>query len=305
MDLIRSAFLLLIKQSLPIYKTNIDHKRPPVAARENVNAAAAIVLVTTALDYHVCRLKYLRDVAKHDPPLPYTPYFLWTFGDPLSKKLKGLLISAKDRRLLDQLIELTVCRDSIIHPKFHTITHVLDADHELKKLKAQLPPNTIVRKKESRHKMKRMELTRLLRLPLVPTWVSYVDAILCILVLHRFFNLIEKRYGNPYGWIGGMTAYEREAKNLFTGWNWEDHFPGELNDWVQAFYKSVSANDQERIRKRLGGHVSHYLEKPKTRIKRSKTSKRQSLADIFAATTTKKPSFLFSPPPQPTQKTSP
>lgn len=305
MDLIRSAFLLLIKHSLPVYKKNIDRKRPPVAAGENANAAAAIVLLTTALDYHLCRLKYLRDVAKHDPPLPYIPYFSWTFGDALSKKLEGLLISTKQRRLLAQLIELTICRDSIIHPKFHTIIHVIDADQELKKLKAKLPPGTSIRKKESAHKMKRKELTRLLKMPLVPTWVSYVDAVICVLVLHRFFNLVEAQYGNPYGWIGGLMAYGGEAKDLFTGWDWRKHFPSELEDWVRAFYKSLSPDDQEWIRKRLGGKVSHYLEKHKARIKMSKTSKRKSLAEIFTVKTIKKPSFLFSPPPKPTQKTIP
>ena len=142
-------------------------------------------------------------------------------------------------------------------------------------------------------------------MPLVPTWLSYVDAVICILVLHRFLNLVESRYGNPYGWIGGMMAYEREAKDLFTGWNWEDHFPSELREWVQAFYKSLSPDDQERIRRRLGGKVSHYLAKQKTRIKWSKTSTRKSLAEIFAVKTTKKPSFLFSPPPKPTQKRIP
>ena len=160
-DLIRSAFLLLIKHSLPVYKKNIARERPPVAAGENVNAAASIVLLMTALDYHLCRLKYLTDVAEHDPPLPNTPYLSWTFGCPLSEKLQGLLISRNQHRLLTQLIELTICRNSIIHPKFHTIIHVMDTDQELRTLKAQLPPGTNIRQKERANKMKYKELTRL------------------------------------------------------------------------------------------------------------------------------------------------
>src|SRR5688572_2869540 len=87
LNFVESAFLLLVNESLPVYRHNIGRKRPPVAAGENVPAAAAIMLLTTGLDYHLCRLKYLRDLARHTPPLPHTPYFNWSFGQSLSLKM--------------------------------------------------------------------------------------------------------------------------------------------------------------------------------------------------------------------------
>src|SRR4030095_7292298 len=127
-DLIESAFLLLTELSLPAYQHNIDRRRPPVARQENVNAAACIIMLTTALDYHLCYLKYLRDVYVHKPRLPYTPYFNWEFDEPLSEKLAKLLEKTKEKHLLAQLIEITCCRDSIVHPKFYAVTYSWDAD---------------------------------------------------------------------------------------------------------------------------------------------------------------------------------
>jgi hypothetical protein len=40
-NFIESAFLILVENSLPVYRHNVDRKRPPVAAGENVSAAAA------------------------------------------------------------------------------------------------------------------------------------------------------------------------------------------------------------------------------------------------------------------------
>src|SRR4030095_15808065 len=139
-SLIESAFLLLTERSLPVYRYNINRERPPVAGGENVNAAASIVMLVTGLDHHLCRLKYLRDMAVHEPPLSYAPYFNWTFKDSLSSKLRKLLKKPGEKRLLSQLIEMTVCRDSIVHPKFYTVTHSWDADFNDKRLKAKLSP---------------------------------------------------------------------------------------------------------------------------------------------------------------------
>jgi hypothetical protein len=215
-NFIESAFLILVENSLPVYRHNIDRKRPPVAAGENVSAAAAVMMLATGLDYHLCRLKYLRDVAKHTPVLPNTPYFNWSFGDPLSVKIQRLLPGHKESRLQRQLVELTVCRDAIVHPKFYTITHswagVKFSDGTMT---AELPPGGGHRLKTLQHKMQRREFSRTLKLPLVPTWVSYVDAVVCILVLYRLLSFLESRYGNPYAWVGGITAYEDQTKPLF------------------------------------------------------------------------------------------
>jgi hypothetical protein len=297
MGLVESAFLLLIQHSLPVYRHNIMRERPPVAQGENVNAAAAIVMLITALDHHLCRLKYLRDVARHKPPLPYTPYFNWTFEEALSEKLKKLLIRRKESRLLTQLIELTVCRDSVVHPKFYTVTESWDSDLNLKSMKAKLPPSVTLKPKAIKHKMERKHVTKLLRIPLVPTWISYADAVICIAVLHRLLNLLEFRYGNPYAWLGGITAYEKQTKELFTKWNWHQSHPRELVDWVTAFFQSLSAQDQDKVRKAVGGHLAPYLKKKQLRLKSVGGSKR-SLSEIFDhLQRTSKPDFLFKPPP--------
>lgn len=297
MGLIESAFLLLIEYSLPVYRHNIGRERPPVAHRENVNAAAAIVMLVTALEYHLCRLKYLRDVTRHKPPLPYTPYFNWSFDNPFSEKLKKLLIRSKERRLLRQLIELTVCRDCIVHPKFYTVTESWNADFSIRSIKAKLPPGVTLRPKAVMHQMKRKHLTKLLRLPLVPTWISYADAVVCMMVLHRLINLLEFRYGNPYAWVGGITAHKRQTKELFTGWDWQRSHPRELIHWVKGFLQSLSPHDQEKVRHALGGRLAPYLNKRHPKLISLGKSKR-SLSEIFDHTPkTRKPDFLYKPPP--------
>jgi hypothetical protein len=298
LNLIESAFLLLTEHSLPVYRHNISRQRPPVAGGENVNAAASIVMLVTGLDYHLCRLKYLRDVAVHKPPLPHTPYFDWTFGDPLSSKLKKLLKRPKEKRLLTQLIELTVCRDSIVHPKFYTVTHSWDADFNDKRLSAKLSPGVTLGNKAIAHKMRRRDFTRMLRLPIVPTWVSYVDAVVCILVLHRLLNLLEWRCGNPYAWVGGITAYEKQTRDLFQGWNWGHSHPRELEDWAKAFFQTLSAQDQDKVKKSLGGRLDPYLKKRRSRI-RLRGGAKNTLTDIpQARRNPPKPEFLYKPPPQ-------
>ena len=300
MELIRSAFLLLIKYSLPVYKRNINHIRPPVALGENSNAALAIVAMTTGLDYHLCRLKYLRDVERHKPPLPHTPYFGWELDDFLFVKLKELLIKSNEQRLLKQLIEITVCRDTVIHPKVFTITEIIDEEYNYEKIEAELPLSMVLRAKTKNNTMKRKRLTKILRLPIVPTWISYVDAVKCILVLHRFLNLLESRYGNPYAWIGGMTAYEKEAKLLFTGWNWEKSYPSELEDWVEAFYKSLSIEDQGKVKKVLGDNLAPYIKKVK-QIPMIPKGSNWTIAEILEdiRKPRMKPDFLSKPPPKP------
>ena len=156
---------------------------------------------------------------------------------------------------------MTVCRDAIVHPRFYTITHSWGADFEDSTVRAKLPPGITHWPKAIKNKMQRKEFSKFLKLPLVPTWVSYVDAVVCILVLHRLLGLLERRYGNPYGWVGGITAYPEDTKNLFTGWNWRQSHPRELEEWVKAFFDSLSATDQDKVEKRLGGNVKLYIQK--------------------------------------------
>ncbi len=293
---IESAFLMLVGNSLPVYRHNIARQRPPVAAGENVSAAAAVMLLITGLDYHLCRLKYLRDIYKHTPPLPNTPYFNWSFSEALPTKLQRLLTRPKETLLLKQLIEMTVCRDAIVHPKFYTITRSWNADFEDSTIRAKLPPGTTHWPKAMKNKMQRREFSRVLKLPLVPTWVSYIDAVVCILVLHRLLSLLEWRYGNPYGWVGGITAYQDQTKDLFTAWNWQQSHPRELKDWVRAFYQSLSVTHQRKVEQRLGGNIELYVQKKHRNIP-MKTSKVRVLGRIFLEKTAAKPDFLFKAPP--------
>lgn len=253
-------------------------------------------MLVTGIDYHLCRLKFLRDVTDHNPPLPHTPYFNWSFGDAVSTKLRRLLIQRKEVRLLSQLIEMTVCRDSIVHPKFYTITHSWDAELNDRSLKAKLAPGAVLSNKALRYKMTRRDFTKLLKLPLVPTWVSYIDAVSCILVVHRLLNILEWRYGNPYAWVGGITAYEKQTKNLFTGWDWQHSHPRELQDWVAAFFQTLSSQHQSYVKKRLGGYIEPYLRNKQKRFPLRKSGKR-SLEEIFRIPNTPKLDFLSKPPP--------
>lgn len=152
--------------------------------------------------------------------------------------------------------------------------------------------------KAIQHKMRRKDFTKLLKLPLVPTWVSYVDAVVCILVLHRLLNLLESSYGNPYAWVGGITAYEKETKELFTAWNWQRAHPRELEDWAKAFFQSLSAQHQDRVGKKLGGHLDAYLNKNRPKIRVPSRAKRSVGAILKALQSPpKKPDFLSKPPP--------
>jgi hypothetical protein len=297
MGLVESAFLMLVQFSLPVYKINSNRTRPPVAGPENVNAVLAIIGLTLGLDHHLARLKYLRDIAKHDTPLPYTPYFDWEVDSELPRKLTGILTKRAERRLLAELREITVCRDALTHPKVHTITEVYDEELRFKKIGAKLAAGAEFRPKALANKMKRAPLTKRLRLPVVPTWVSYVDAVICVLVIHRFLNLLENRYGNPYAFIGHITAREKETKSLFTAWDWSKRYPMALEDWARAFFDSLAPNDQDLVRRVLGPNLSVYLDRPFPSAPRTRGL--GSLAeDLDSIRNPPKPHFLYKPPPR-------
>jgi hypothetical protein len=211
-------------------------------------------------------------------------------------KLPKLLKKPRDKHLLAQLIEITCCRDSIVHPKFYAVTYSWDADFQDGRLRAMLLPGNKLRSKTIENKMRRQYLTKILKLPLVPTWVSYVDAVVCILVFHRLLNLLEWRYQN-YARVGDITAYQRQTKELFTGWNWDHGYPHELKDWSKAFFQSLSVTDQDKVKKRLGGRLEPYLKKKPPRTSLDGRAK-YSLTEILRERKSPpKPEFLYKPPP--------
>jgi hypothetical protein len=121
MGLVNEAFRTLLCTALPIYRKNMDRDRPPIAGQENIGSSVALMTLLTGVDHHLARLKYLRDIADHTPPLLHTPYFNWEVDTALSAKVNKLLFRKGEARLCNQLIELTACRDAIVHCKVHTI----------------------------------------------------------------------------------------------------------------------------------------------------------------------------------------
>jgi hypothetical protein len=246
--------------AFPFYQKSIgEGERDSLSRGEYIPCAIAIVLLTSGLDYHLARLKYLRDVARPKPPWPHTPYFNWTTGDFLTLKIGRLLIKKNEKRLKEQLMELTIMRDSIAHPKLYLIRQLLRPDFTASKQKAKTT-DWQHRDKALKRKRKRSERTLSLRLPLVPTWISYPDMVVCILVLIRFFNLLEEKYGSYFSMIGNFFA-RNNPTGFFGGWGERDRKAITLGTWGQAFFDSLTPADQQTVRKRLGAEVSKYVQR--------------------------------------------
>ena len=150
-------------------------------------------------------------------------------------------------------------RDSIAHPKLYLIREVFRADFTPSKRLAK-PTDWQHRGKALKRKLKRSERTSNLRLPLVPTWISYPDIVVGILVLIRFFNLLEEKYGSYYSMIGKFFARNNPA-GFFRGWGEKDRKSITLATWGQAFFDSLTPADQQIVTKRLRAEVSKYTQR--------------------------------------------
>lgn len=256
-DLISNAFEMVQRGAFPFYQRS-EGERDSLSRGEYIPCAIAILLLTSGLDYHLARLKYLRDVAPK-PPLRHTPYFNWPMGEPLSTKINRLLIKKTERRLKYQLIELTIMRDSIAHPKLYLIRQLLKPDSTASRQTARTIGWQHLEKALKR-KMKRSERTMSLRLPMVSTWISYVDIVLCILVLNRFFNLLEEKYGNWHSMLGKFFA-QNTPTGFFVGWRERDRRLIPMPKWTQAFFDSLTPEDQRTVEKRLGAEASKYIQR--------------------------------------------
>jgi hypothetical protein len=296
-DLIAQALELIQEKSFPVYRKNIHQRNPPFAHGEFASAAVAIVLLTAGLDFHLARLKFFRDVAKTKPALPHTPYFNWNIGTYLYDKIDRLLYKRTEKRLKEQLIELTAMRDSVAHPKLYLVSSLLRHDATTSPETAKLVGGESHRAKTLKRKLKRSERTVSLRLPLVPSWISYVDIVLCVLVLTRFFNLLEERYGNFYSMLGTLPARDIPS-GFFPNWRNTTRKFITLADWAQAFFNSLAAADQQIIRKRLGVDVSKYIRKRERRrkFKWPKTAEAIFRA-AFRSASPPPPEFLRKAPP--------
>lgn len=289
--LIERGLSLLQREAFPVYKMNRDRRGPPFAHGENLPSAIALLLLSSGLDYHLARLKWLRDLTEHKPPLSVPTYFNWDIDDALSTKVKNLLVGQRELKLRRGLIELTAVRDSVAHPKLYVVKDLIKSDLSFGRSTAKLS-GSILSKKASQNKMNRSERTRLLRLPLVPTWISYPDAVLSVLVISRFLNLLEGKYGN-YACVGRFSV-RSEPVGFFQGWRETTRRSIAIEEWARAFYDSLSVIDQQVIRKRLGNNLSLYFSKRRPRLNIGEGT----ITDVLQAMhRPRKLEFLRKPPP--------
>jgi hypothetical protein len=259
-DLIGHALGLIQREAFPSYQRNIEGRDPPFSRGEYIPSAIAILLLISGLDYHLARLKYFTDGVRSKPPLPYTPDLEWEIDDFFYTKIDQLLIKRTEKRLKEQLIELTMMRDSVAHPKLYLISQLMRPDYSFTKQKAKLSGGAKHGKKALQRKLKRSERSKCLGLPLVPTWISYVDIVLCVLVLNRLLNLLEEKYGKFYSLIGGLEA-RNAPPGFFHGWGDKTRRSISMEEWAQAFFDSLSPRDQRNVEKRLGTEASRYVRK--------------------------------------------
>lgn len=254
------AFMLLEREALPFYRKNSGNRQKGlVVYPERTSVAAAIPLMIAGLDYHLARLKYFVDLTEWEPPLLHQPYFNWRIDASLVTKITEILNSRKERRLREQLMEVTGIRDTIIHPKLYVIEEVFSSASGLKARTAKLAPGSNHREKVKKRKLAREERTKSLKLPLVPTWLSYADGVLVILVIHRFLNLIKKRYGNLF-WIGSVFLKSRTT-GFFKNEEKNHSINSKFEAWVLAFFNSLSNMDRIHVEKVLKSPIKFYLEK--------------------------------------------
>ena len=204
------------------------------------------------------------------------------------------MIQKNERSLKEQLVELTIVRDSVAHPRLYLIKQAMHSDFSFNKPRAELSRGAELRPKALRSKLKGSERTKSLRLPLVSSWISYPDAVICVLVLYRFLNLLERKYGNPYAWVGNF--FIRNNPTGFFKDTEETKLCVSMGEWVAAFFDSLLQDDQKQVRKRLGTSFSMYLHKIRPRI-------RFSCGAVSHITrmmpNPPKPAFLHKAPPWP------
>jgi len=294
MDLMGHALELLQQQAFPVYKRNIDNRDPPFAHGEFRPSAIAALLLTSGLDYHLARLKWLRDIIVERPPLPHTPYFNWGIDDFLTTKIERLLHRPSEKLLRGQLLELTSMRDSVAHPKLYLVEQLMRSDFGVIEQKAKLAAGVKHRQKTIARKLKRSERTVSLRLPLVATWISYVDMVLCVLVINRFLNLLQEKYDH-YAWLGGFSVQNKPTE-FFQDWSGNTTRKSILlEEWAQAFFGSLAPADQQSVQKRLRTTPSKYIQKRVGNVRIVKKVRKDGIH--YELQDAPKPEFLRKPPP--------
>jgi hypothetical protein len=184
-------------------------------------------------------------------------------------------------------------RDSVAHPKLYLVKQLWRPDDSISERNAKLAKGVKHHQKTNDRKLKRSEKTASLRLPLVATWISYVDIVLCVLVINRFINLLQEKYD----WYAGTGSFS--VRNIpagfFSDWGSTTRKSVQLEEWAQAFFNSLAPADQLSVQKRLGTMPSKYIEK---RVNDFPIKKRVRKDDIeYELQDIPKPEFLRKPPP--------
>lgn len=133
-----------------------------------------------------------------------------------------------------------------------------------------------------------------LKLPLVAVWISYPDVVVSALVMNRFLNLLEERYGNPYAWVGEVSV-RNDPIGFFKNWRGNiSRRTISMEEWVQGFYDSLSSDDQRKVSTRLGTDAPKYIRRRQPHIR----LKQGTVTEILhAMQNPSKPEFLQKPPP--------
>jgi hypothetical protein len=220
-----------LARALPVYQKNVS--RPPVAGHENIESSAAIVLMVTALESHVNRLMY------------FEPQGLST-KDNLLKKLETYLPQLKYKKVLRQTEEVTACRDAIIHAHVWEETRKSDENWNVVKQSWKVAEVTQLLGKTQRNILKRTQLSRLLAVNLMPTKVSYPDAVKALVVILRIMRELEKKYGNPKAHVGPFP-YEPALARVFLAIQHEDDW----EDWISGTLRRLHPSDLTDAANRL------------------------------------------------------
>ena len=217
--------------ALPIYLKNPN--RPPVASLENIYCSSALLLLMAAMDSHLNRLMYFENKGL-------------STDDLLLRKLEVYLPQHKNKTLLKQLEELTACRDSIAHGLVWEEIRKLDSNYKIVGQSWRLAGITNLRSKIKRLQMRHLPESRRLHLNLVPTRVGFVDLAKSLIVILQTLREVEKKYGNPKGWLGSFP-HDMQLARVFLKNQSEDDW----EDWVGGVLRFLHPQHQAEIQRRM------------------------------------------------------
>jgi len=223
-----------LANALPIYKKNAS--RPPVSRPENIECSAAIILLIVSLESHIHRLMY------------FEPQQLDT-GRPLSKKIKAYLPEPTHKCLLEQMDEVTVCRDAVTHALVWNEERKSDANGSIVSQTWKIAPITAPRPKLEKcvDLAQQPPTSRLLAMNVVPTNVDVVDVAKALIVVCRLMRELERKYDNPKAWIGLFPSAEHLVPT-FVGRHTDDS----LETWIAGLLRQLHPHHLQDVQGRLG-----------------------------------------------------